>query len=188
MGTWREPCRGGSDGNQKNMVRGALREPCRGGSDGIERKNGGKPPTPPKPPKTSKTLCFFKGNGRGYLQETVGNLMGIRRKQKGAAQGSCCGLDGIQREWQGLPLGNRGGFDGNQRKMVEVAPKETLPKITQTTKTTKNHQKLAKPPKTTKNHQNLMEIKGNGKGYPREAVGDMMELKGKVVGGPPRET
>ena len=29
-----------------------------------------------------------------------------------------------------------------------------------------------------------MEIKGNGKGYPREAVGDMMELKGKVVGGP----
>jgi hypothetical protein len=160
------------------MVRGALREPCRGGSDGIERKNGGKPPTPPKPPKTSKTLCFFKGNGRGYLQETVGNLMGIRRKQKGAAQGSCCGLDGIQREWQGLPLGNRGGFDGNQRKMVGGPPGNL----------TKNHTNHQKPPKTTKNHQNLMEIKGNGKGYPREAVGDMMELKGKVVGGPPRET
>ena len=28
-----------------------------------------------------------------------------------------------------------------------------------------------------------MEVKGNGKGYPREAVGDLMGLKGKMASG-----
>jgi hypothetical protein len=42
-------------------------------------------------------------------------------------------------------------------------------KIPKTTKTTK----------TTNNQQNLMEIKGNGKGYLREAVVDLMETAGK---------
>ena len=44
------------------------------------------------------------------------------------------------------------------------------------TKNHQNHQHKQKQPKPPK--PNLMEIKGNGKGYPREAVGDLMGLKG----------
>ena len=69
-------------------------------------------------------------------------------------------------------------YDGNQWKMVGGAT-GALPKTTKTTNTSKNnrnHQNHKKP-------TNLMEIKGNGK-YPREAVGDLMGLKGKLEGVP----
>jgi hypothetical protein len=60
----------------------------------------------------------------------------------------------------------RGGSNGNQKKMVRG----------------QNHQKLLKTTKTiktNKNHQHLVEMKGNGKGYPRGTVVDLMETKRK---------
>jgi len=42
--------------------------------------------------------------------------------------------------------------------------------------------KTSKTTKTTKNHQNLVEIKGNGKGYLRGTVVDVMETAGKWYG------
>jgi hypothetical protein len=45
-----------------------------------------------------------------------------------------------------------------------------------------NHKKSLKTTKTTntnKNHQNLMEMQGNGKGYLRGTVVDLMETTGK---------
>ena len=58
------------------------------------------------------------------------------------------------------------GSNGNQKKMARG----------------QNHQKLLKTTKTiktNKNHKHLVEMKGNGKGYPRETVVDLMETTRK---------
>ena len=73
--------------------------------------------------------------------------------------------------------------DGNQRKwygVLQVGPTKNYkktPKPSTQAKTTKTTKTIKKP-------TNLMEIKRNGKGYPREAVGDLMGLKGDWEGVP----
>jgi hypothetical protein len=59
------------------------------------------------------------------------------------------------------------GIYGNQVKNGKgPKPSQKLPKTAKTTK-------------TTKRHQNLVDIKGNGKGYLRGTVVDLMETAGK---------
>ena len=114
----------------------------------------------PKPPKPS-TTCNSDGNQRKCRW---GSQEMASASASASATASACpraqGAMGTLRE----PC--RGGSNGNQKKMVRG----------------QNHQKLLKTTKTiktNKNYQHLVEMKGNGKGYLRGTVVDLMETTGK---------
>jgi hypothetical protein len=103
-------------------------------------------------------LMEIKGNGDGDHRKWRRRFRRRRQRHRRAR---------VPRgQW--VPCGEpcRVGSNGNQRKMVRG----------------QNHQKSLKTTKTTKinkNHQNLVEMKGNGKGYLRGTVVDLMETTGK---------
>ena len=113
----------------------------------------------------------FTGKWQGSPSGNCGKSDGNPKEMTRSSSGKLWGIWWNFKEMVGC---SRGVYGGNQRKMVVGAPGGALPKTTETTKTNKNnqnHQNHQKPP-------NLMETKGNGKRYPREAVGDLMGLKG----------
>ena len=112
----------------------------------------------PKPPKPSNTF-----NSHGNQRKCRWGSQEMASASASATASACPraqGAMGTLRE----PC--RGGSNGNQKKMVRG----------------QNHQKILKTTKTiktNKNHQHLVEMKGNGKGYLRGTVVDLMETTGK---------
>ena len=112
----------------------------------------------PKPPKPS-TTCNSDGNQRKCR-------WGSQEMASASASATASACPRAQGAMGTLREPCRGGSNGNQKKMVRG----------------QNHQKLLKTTKTiktNKNYQHLVEMKGNGKEYPRGTVVDLMETTRK---------
>ena len=163
-----------------------------GGAPGGPYQKLPKPLKQSKTTKTTKTiknhqnLMEIKGNGRGCprgaLPQTTKTTKTSKNNQNHKNKQKPPNLMEIKRKWQGVHQGSGVGSDGAERKIVGGAPGWPYHKPPKPQKQLKTN-KTSKTRKNNQNHQNdqtppnLMEIRENGKAYPREAVGDLMGLK-----------